>query len=128
VRRSGKTFLLYNTIRQLAEQGRDRDCIVHLNLQDDLLNLTRISIPSCKPWSLVGLRANLGASLIAATVGEFVAADTGLGHLIMEALSSFMTRRVLAVVFVLSLIVIAMDYSLRVLEKRFLKWRPKSSV
>jgi ABC-type nitrate/sulfonate/bicarbonate transport system permease component len=65
------------------------------------------------PWTLVDLRASLEASLIAAIVGEFVAADMGLGHLIMETLSSFMARRVLAVVFVPSLIVLAMDCSLR---------------
>ncbi|MFH1935903.1 MAG: ABC transporter permease [Pseudomonadota bacterium] len=86
--------------------------------------LTKVSIPSCIPWVLVGLRASLGASLVAAIVGEFVAADTGLGHMIMEGLTLFMTQRVLAVVLLLSVIVIAMDLCLRMMEKRFLKWRP----
>ena len=66
----------------------------------------------------------MGASLVAAIVGEFVAADTGLGHLIMEGLTLFMTQRVLAVVLLLSVLVIVMDLCLRVMEKRFLKWRP----
>jgi NitT/TauT family transport system permease protein len=90
--------------------------------------LTKVSIPSCIPWILVGLRASLGASLIAAIVGEFVAADTGLGHLIMEGLTLFMTQRVLAVVLLLSLLVIAMDLCLRIMEKRFLKWKPGRTV
>ncbi|NMC50660.1 MAG: ABC transporter permease [Desulfovibrio sp.] len=85
--------------------------------------LVKVSIPSCTPWILVGLRASLGASLVAAIVGEFVAADTGLGHLIMEGGTLFMTQRVLAVVLVLSLIVILMDLCLRFLERRFMAWK-----
>ncbi len=84
--------------------------------------LVKVSIPSCMPWIMVGLRASLGASLIAAIVGEFVAADTGLGHLIMEGLTLFMTQRVLAVVLILSVIVIAMDLGLRYLQRRFMAW------
>jgi NitT/TauT family transport system permease protein len=87
--------------------------------------LTKVSIPSCLPWVLVGLRSSLGAALIAAIVGEFIAADTGLGHLIMEGSTLFMTQRVLSVVLLLSAIVISMDVSLRLLEKRFMKWRPE---
>jgi len=86
--------------------------------------LVKVSIPSCLPWIMVGLRASLGASLIAAIVGEFVAADVGMGHLIMEGLTLFMTQRVLAVVLLLSLVVICMDICLRQVEKRFLRWKP----
>lgn len=38
VRRSGKTFLFFDTIRRLTEQGVDRRCIVYLNFEDDRLN------------------------------------------------------------------------------------------
>jgi NitT/TauT family transport system permease protein len=89
--------------------------------------LTKVSIPSCLPWVLVGLRSSLGASLIAAIVGEFIAADTGLGHLIMEGSTLFMTQRVLSVVILLSVIVIIMDISLRMVEKRFMRWRPQTN-
>lgn len=87
--------------------------------------LTKVYLPSCLPWVLVGLRSSLGASLIAAIVGEFIAADTGLGHLIMEGSTLFMTQRVLSVVILLSVIVITMDISLRWVEKRFMRWRPE---
>jgi NitT/TauT family transport system permease protein len=84
--------------------------------------LVRVSLPSCLPWLMVGLRASLGAGLVAAIVGELIAADTGLGHLIMEGVTLFMTRRVLAVVVVISALVIALDAGLRLLERRFLRW------
>jgi uncharacterized protein len=38
VRRSGKTFLFFDTIRRLAEQGVDRRRIVYLNFEDDRLH------------------------------------------------------------------------------------------
>ena len=37
VRRSGKTFLFFDTIRRLAEQGVDRRRLVYLNFEDDRL-------------------------------------------------------------------------------------------
>jgi hypothetical protein len=41
VRRSGKTFLFFDTIRRLTGQGVDRRCIVYLNFEDDRLNPIR---------------------------------------------------------------------------------------
>lgn len=41
VRRSGKTFLFFDTIRRLTDQGVDRRCIVYLNFEDDRLNPIR---------------------------------------------------------------------------------------
>jgi predicted AAA+ superfamily ATPase len=38
VRRSGKTFLFFDTIRRLVEQGVDRRCVVYLNFEDDRLH------------------------------------------------------------------------------------------
>jgi predicted AAA+ superfamily ATPase len=38
VRRSGKTFLFFDTIRRLEEQGVDRSRIVYLNFEDDRLH------------------------------------------------------------------------------------------
>lgn len=41
VRRSGKTFLFFDTIRRLTEKGVDRCNIVYLNFEDDRLNPIR---------------------------------------------------------------------------------------
>ncbi len=41
VRRSGKTFLFFDAIRRLAEQGVERRCIVYLNFEDDRLHPVR---------------------------------------------------------------------------------------
>lgn len=41
VRRSGKAFLFFDTIRRITEQGVDRRCIVYLNFEDDRLNPMR---------------------------------------------------------------------------------------
>lgn len=38
VRRSGKTFLFFDTVRRLTERGVNRRCIVYLNFEDDRLN------------------------------------------------------------------------------------------
>ena len=40
-RRSGKTFLFFDTMKRLAEQGVDRRCIAYLNFEDDRLHPVR---------------------------------------------------------------------------------------
>ncbi len=40
-RRSGKTFLMFDTIRRLTQEGVDRRCIVYLNFEDDRLHPVR---------------------------------------------------------------------------------------
>ena len=41
VRRSGKTFLFFDTIQRLLEQGVDRRCVIYLNFEDDRLQPIR---------------------------------------------------------------------------------------
>ncbi len=41
VRRSGKTFLFFDSMRRLTEDGVDRRCIVYLNFEDDRLHPVR---------------------------------------------------------------------------------------
>lgn len=41
IRRSGKTYILYETMHRLADRGVDRRCLIHLNFEDDRLAPTR---------------------------------------------------------------------------------------
>ena len=41
VRRSGKTFIFFDTIQRLLDQGVDRRCILYLNFEDDRLQPIR---------------------------------------------------------------------------------------
>lgn len=56
--------------------------------------LSKIVFPSITPWLFAGLRVSFGFSLIGAILGEFIAAQRGLGYLIDNAMSTFNTPSV----------------------------------
>jgi NitT/TauT family transport system permease protein len=84
--------------------------------------LTRLEIPAALPVLLGGLKVSVTLSVIGAVVGEFVAADRGLGFLINVARGNFDTP--LMFVALLTLVVIAMTLYLVVVlaEALLLRW------
>jgi NitT/TauT family transport system permease protein len=116
-------LIFFNTYMGMRNVSEDLTDAVRAMGASEWHILAKVAMPSCLPWIFTGLRASLGAAVIAAIVGEFIAADTGLGFLIMEGMNLFMTQRVLSVVLLLSVIVTVMDFILRWFERRFLKWQ-----
>jgi NitT/TauT family transport system permease protein len=83
----------------------------------------KVILPSCVPWILAGIRGGLGASLIGAIVGEYMGASAGLGWMIAYASSFFQIERVMSCIFILLIIGIFFNQSLKYAENRLLKWR-----
>lgn len=84
---------------------------------------TKIAVPFSAVWVFTGLRIGLPYSLIGAIVGEFVAAQRGVGYRIKEATSTFDTATVFAGLAVLSVISFALLALLKIVEKRALRWQ-----
>jgi len=82
--------------------------------------------PSCLPWFLASLRTGLGLSLSGAIVGEFIGASRGLGWLINDASARYNLTQVLCCVLIVIVIMMVLDFFVRILEAVLLKWRPKS--
>jgi ABC-type proline/glycine betaine transport system permease subunit len=57
---------------------------------------TKIAVPYSAVWVFTGIRIGLPYALIGAVVGEFVAADSGVGFRVKEATSFFNTASVFA--------------------------------
>lgn len=84
---------------------------------------TMLEVPSALPMLLGGLKVSVTLSVIGAVVGEFVAADRGLGFLINVARGNFDTP--LMFVALLTLISIALSLYLLVamVENVLLRWQ-----
>jgi NitT/TauT family transport system permease protein len=82
-----------------------------------------LEVPSALPVLLGGLKVGVTLSVIGAVVGEFVAADRGLGFLINVARGNFDTPLMFVALF--SLVNIALTLYLLVVltESLFLRWR-----
>jgi len=75
-------------------------------------------------WILSGLKIALPYALIAATVGEMIAARRGIGFLITRSASQIDMTGLYAALFVLMLIGVTVGAGANRLESRILRWRP----
>lgn len=56
----------------------------------------KIVVPSAVDWVLHSMRLNVGLALLGAFIGEFIAAERGLGHLVLRAAGLYDVTRALA--------------------------------
>jgi NitT/TauT family transport system permease protein len=81
-----------------------------------LVLLRKVTLPSAVPHLLTG-----------AVVGEFIAANRGLGYLVTSAAAQFNTAATLAAIVALLGIVVTMDLAVGMAERRLLRWRPPAA-
>jgi NitT/TauT family transport system permease protein len=87
-----------------------------------LKTLIKIRMPHALPNLFAGMKVGITLSLIGAIVGEFVAADRGLGYLIMVAQGQFETSTMFAAVVILSIMGTVMFFFMDIAEKIFIPW------
>ncbi len=87
--------------------------------------LFKVTIPAAVPWITTGLKISVPYAIVAAVVGEFVAASKGLGYLINYNTSLFSTTGALGGILILALIVVLCNELINRTETYLLRWRPK---
>lgn len=83
----------------------------------------KVVFPSAIPVIISTLKVNIGLSLIGAIVGEFLAANAGLGYLIIYGQNIFNMSLVMTSLAILTVIAAIMYYAVSLLEARFVRWR-----
>jgi NitT/TauT family transport system permease protein len=84
---------------------------------------TKIAIPYAAVWVFTGIRIGLPYALIGAIVGEFVAAQAGVGFFIKQQSDYFNTAAVFAGLIVLMIISLLLLLVLRIFERWALRWQ-----
>jgi len=87
--------------------------------------LLKVTLPSIVPWITTGLKISLPYAIVAAVVGEFIAASKGLGYLINYNTSLFSTSGALGGIVVLALVVVLCNEAITRTESYLLRWRPR---
>jgi NitT/TauT family transport system permease protein len=90
--------------------------------------MRKIVLPSALPFLITGLRLAIPEALIGAVIGEFIASDAGVGHLVDAAASQFNMAVSLAGIVVLLAIVAVSDGVLSVFERRVMRWSPAARI
>ncbi len=85
--------------------------------------ITRLVLPAALPNILLGLRLSLSTAWLCLVVAELMGADQGIGYLIQDARSFMRTGVVFVGIFIFALVGKLSDSLVRLLERRFLKWR-----
>jgi len=84
--------------------------------------LRRIVIPAAAPHIFAGFRVALPVAMIVVVITEMISSADGLGYLVIYSLSSLKTDRMLAVVVVISLVGLLLDWMLVNLRDRLVYW------
>jgi len=88
--------------------------------------LRSVYLPSATSWVFSSLHTSVGLAFVGAIVGEYLGSARGVGYLILQAEGTFDINTVFAGIVVLTLFALALDALVGVIEKRLMKWQPKS--
>ena len=88
--------------------------------------LRHVYLPSATSWVFSSLHTSVGLAFVGAVVGEYLGSSQGVGYLILQAEGSFDINTVMAGIVVLTLFALALDAAVGKIEKRLMKWQPRS--
>ncbi len=80
--------------------------------------LTKVLLPGSIPLIVSNMKVNIGLCLVGVIIGEFLAADKGLGYLIIYSSQVFKMDYVMLSIFILCIIAMALYQIINSLEKR----------
>lgn len=86
----------------------------------------KVVLPAAVPAIFTGVRLSGAASMMVLITTEFVGAKAGLGYLIISSENNFQIPQMYAGILVISIIGVAFNFALVLLERHFSRWRPAS--
>lgn len=84
--------------------------------------LRKITLPAAVPYILAGVRVSAGLAIIGMIVSEMEVSLTGLGYLLITYGNSFLTGKLLAVVFISSMFGVANVLLVKRVQSAFFPW------
>jgi NitT/TauT family transport system permease protein len=88
--------------------------------------LRTVYLPSATSWVFSSLHTSVGLAFVGAVVGEYLGSARGVGYLILQAEGTFDVNTVFAGIVVLTACALVLDSIVGRIEKRLMKWQPKS--
>ncbi|MFQ5539811.1 MAG: ABC transporter permease [Candidatus Binatia bacterium] len=114
--------IVVNTVVGLKEVEPELLDLAHINRASQFDIFTKIRLPNSLPYLFAGIKVALILSVTGAIVAEFVAANQGLGYLILQALYSLDTALTLVILFILALLSLGLFMTVQVLQRKIAPW------
>ena len=118
--------VVINTVMGLKSVSREMIYLSRSMGASGWQSFWKFRLPHSLPSIFGGLKLATVLSVIGATVGEFIGADSGLGYIIVVAGANFDIARQFAAVILISLIGIVFFAVLEQLERIMIPWRVRS--
>jgi NitT/TauT family transport system permease protein len=115
--------ILVNTLAGLREVPRDFSDLARSLCASKFQILRRIKLPNAVPYLFASARVSITLAIIGAVVGEFVAADAGLGFLILRGSAQLQPALMWSAVLTLALVGVVLFNAVRLLEFVAVPWR-----
>lgn len=88
--------------------------------------LRHVYLPSATSWVFSSLHTSVGLAFVGAVVGEYLGSSQGVGYLILQAEGTFDINTVMAGILVLTAFALVLDAIVGRIERRLMKWQPRS--
>lgn len=116
-------FVLFNTITGVQQADRDLLQALRLMGASRPQTILKVVVPGAIAYMFLGVKISLRYALNYAVVGEILAGNRGIGFLIARSLGNLDTSGVMAGVFLLVIVGVALYEAVVRLEAWSLKWR-----
>ncbi|ALG74957.1 sulfonate ABC transporter permease [Azospirillum thiophilum] len=87
-----------------------------------LTMFVRVILPAATPYILAGARIGIGTAFIVVIVSEMIAVNSGLGFRILEAREFMWSDKIIAGMFTIGLLGLAIDLGMNRLNNHLLRW------
>ena len=84
----------------------------------------RLRLPVALPYLFTGCKVAITFAVIGSVIGEFVAAQEGLGYLILTSTAQSQTAVAFAALLVLTVMSVVLFYAIELVERRVVTWTP----
>jgi len=114
--------ILIDMVLGLKSSDPDMLDMARVNQASRAKILWKIQFPNALPSLFAGMKVGVSFALVGTIVGEFVAGETGLGHVILVAQGSFDTPTVFVALALLCVLGVLLFKLIEVFERRLLSW------
>jgi NitT/TauT family transport system permease protein len=116
--------ILVNVVAGFESVPKSMLDLMHSLRASEPVIFRRLRIPIATPHLFTGCKIAITFAVIGAVIGEFVAAQEGLGYLILISTAQSQTPLAFAAIIVLTVISVVLFYAVELLEKRLVTWTP----
>jgi NitT/TauT family transport system permease protein len=85
--------------------------------------IKKVILPSILPMVFAGMKLGIGIALLLVVASEMIAADAGIGFMILTAADLMQTKKLMVGLVILSLLGIFFNWLFQKLESFFIPWK-----